>query len=48
MTLTRRARELVLVATLLALPLLFLRANLKEGTNLNFLDRAILRISAPL
>ena len=27
-TLTRRARELVIVATLLALPVLFLRANL--------------------
>jgi rod shape-determining protein MreC len=47
-TLTRRARELVLVATLLALPLLFLRANLKNPGNLNALDRAILRISAPL
>jgi rod shape-determining protein MreC len=48
LTLTRRARELVLVATLLALPLLFLRANLKSPSNLNFLDRAILRISAPI
>ena len=48
MTLTRRARELVLIATLLALPLLFLRANLKSPASLNSLDRAILRISAPI
>jgi rod shape-determining protein MreC len=48
MTLTRRARELVLTATLLALPLLFLRANLKNPGSLNALDRAILRISAPI
>lgn len=51
MTLTRRARELVIVAMLLALPLLFLRANLAspdQGAQLNFLDRAILRVSAPL
>jgi rod shape-determining protein MreC len=48
LTLTRRARELVLTATLLALPLLFLRANLKDPTSLNGLDRLILRISAPI
>jgi len=50
-TLTRRARELVIVATLLALPLLFLRANLaasEPGSHLNVIDRAILRVSAPL
>jgi rod shape-determining protein MreC len=47
-TLTRRARELVIVATLLALPLLFLRANLAAPQHLNPLDRAILRVSAPL
>jgi rod shape-determining protein MreC len=52
-TLTRRARELVIVATLLAVPVLFLRANLAaasvEGaSHLNVVDRAILRISAPL
>jgi rod shape-determining protein MreC len=52
-TLTRRARELVIVATLLAIPVLFLRANLAassgEGAeHLNALDRAILRVSAPL
>jgi rod shape-determining protein MreC len=48
MTLTRRARELILVAILLALPVLFLRANLAASDHLNWLDRAILRISAPL
>jgi len=51
-TLTRRARELVIVATLLAVPVLFLRANLAaslDGTShLNVVDRAILRVSAPL
>jgi rod shape-determining protein MreC len=47
-TLTRRARELVIVATLLALPVLFLRANLAASDHLNVVDRAILRISAPL
>jgi rod shape-determining protein MreC len=50
-TLTRRARELVIVATLLAVPVLFLRANLaatSESSHLNVVDRAILRISAPL
>jgi rod shape-determining protein MreC len=48
MTLTRRARELVVVAILLALPLLFLRANLAAPSHLNPVDRAILRVSAPL
>jgi rod shape-determining protein MreC len=48
MTLTRRARELVIVATLLALPVLFLRANLASPSHLNVVDRAILRVSAPL
>ncbi|MGZ3429627.1 MAG: rod shape-determining protein MreC [Polyangia bacterium] len=48
MTLTRRARELVIVATLLAVPVLFLRANLAATEHLNVVDRAILRISAPL
>ena len=48
MTLTRRARELVIVATLLAVPVLFLRANLAHSDHLNVVDRAILRISAPL
>jgi rod shape-determining protein MreC len=50
-TLTRRARELVIVAMLLALPVLFLRANLAASdgnSHLNVIDRAILRVSAPL
>jgi rod shape-determining protein MreC len=47
-TLTRRAREWVIVAILLALPLLVLRANLKSPSDLTFLDRGILRVSAPL
>src|SRR5689334_9466799 len=46
--LSRRAREVVVVAALIALPVLFLRANLKAPTELNFLDRAILRVSSPL
>jgi rod shape-determining protein MreC len=44
----RRARELVIVAMLLALPVLFLRANLKSPSELNLLDRIVLRISAPI
>ena len=48
MTLTRRARELVIVVTLLAVPVLFLRANLAASEHLNVVDRAILRVSAPL
>src|SRR5580692_5240884 len=45
--LSRRAREIVLIAALLALPVVFLRANLKAPTELNFFDRLIVRISAP-
>jgi rod shape-determining protein MreC len=48
MTLSRRAREWVIVAVLLALPLLFLRANVKAPSDLNFFDRLLLRISAPI
>lgn len=46
--LSRRAREVVLVVSLLALPILFLRANLKSPTELNAFDRVVVRISAPL
>lgn len=46
--LSRRAREVVVVASLLALPILFLRANLKAPSELNFLDRFLVRVSAPL
>jgi rod shape-determining protein MreC len=48
LTLPRKARELVIVAILLALPVLFLRANLRSPQNLSALDRGILRVSAPL
>jgi rod shape-determining protein MreC len=48
MNLPRRAREVVLVAILLALPLLVLRTHVKEPTALNFLDRFVLRVSSPL
>lgn len=46
--LSRRAREIIIVACLLALPILFLRANLKAPSELNFFDRALVRISSPL
>ena len=46
--LSRRAREIVVVASLLALPLLFLRANLKSPSELNVFDRFLVRVSAPL
>ncbi len=46
--LSRRAREVVLVASLIALPVLFLRANLKAPTELNAIDRLLVRASAPL
>ncbi|HEY7954989.1 MAG TPA: rod shape-determining protein MreC [Polyangia bacterium] len=46
--LPRRARELVIVAILLALPLLFLRASVKSPSELNALDRVVLRISSPV
>jgi rod shape-determining protein MreC len=45
--LSRRAREIVLIAALLARPVVFLRANLKAPSELNFFDRLIVRISAP-
>src|SRR5579862_3718415 len=48
MTVTRRARDWVIVAMLVALPVLFLRANVKAPSELNFLDRVILRISSPI
>jgi rod shape-determining protein MreC len=46
--LSRRAREVVIVASLIALPLLFLRANLKAPSELNLIDRTVVRLSAPL
>jgi rod shape-determining protein MreC len=48
MTIARRARELILVAGLLAVPLLVLRASLKGPSSLDAVDRAVLRVSAPV
>lgn len=45
---SRRTRDIFLVVGLLAVPLLVLRANTRAPHELNFVDRAILRISAPL
>ena len=48
MTIPRRARELVIVAILLALPVLMLRASFRAPEQLSAVDRAVLRVSAPL
>lgn len=48
MTAYKRYRELGIVIVLLAVPFFFLRANMKRPENLNGLDRAVLRISAPI
>jgi len=48
MTVARRARELILVAVLLAVPLLVLRASLHGPSSLDAVDRAVLRVSAPI
>ena len=48
MTFSRRAKELMLVAALLALPVLLLRAHLKANSDLSFVDRSVLRVVAPL
>jgi rod shape-determining protein MreC len=44
----KRYRDIVIVVVLLAVPFFFLRANMKKPENLNALDRAILRVSAPI
>jgi rod shape-determining protein MreC len=44
----RRYRALFLTLVLLAIPFLFLRANLKEKSELNAVDRFVLRLSAPI
>jgi rod shape-determining protein MreC len=44
----KRYRDVGIVIILLAVPFFFLRANMKAPTNLNALDRVILRISAPI
>ncbi len=48
MTLSRRAREFLLVLGLLVLPAFLLRASVKAPENLNPLDRSVLRLTAPL
>jgi rod shape-determining protein MreC len=44
----KRYRDAAFVIVLLAVPFFFLRANMKKPGNLNALDRAILRVSAPI
>lgn len=44
----KRYRDVGIVIVLLAVPFFFLRANMKNPSNLNALDRVILRISAPI
>lgn len=48
MTTFKRYRDVGIVIVLLAVPFFFLRANMKAPSNLNALDRVILRISAPI
>lgn len=44
----KRYRDVGIVIVLLAVPFFFLRANMKAPSNLNALDRVVLRISAPI
>jgi rod shape-determining protein MreC len=46
--LIKRYRDVAIVIVLLAVPFFFLRSNMKKPESLNALDRAILRISAPI
>lgn len=48
MVLPRKLRDYILSAALLAVPVLFLQANLKEPAELSPIDRGILRVSAPI
>lgn len=48
MTAYKRYRDVGIVIILLAVPFFFLRANMKRPESLNGLDRAVLRISAPI
>ena len=45
---SRRAREALVVVLLLAVPIFVLRASLKAPSELNWLDRIVLRASAPV
>lgn len=44
----KRYRDVGIVIILLAVPFFFLRANMKAPSNLNALDRIVLRVSAPI
>lgn len=44
----KRYRDVGIVIILLAVPFFFLRANMKAPSNLNALDRILLRVSAPI
>ncbi len=44
----KRYRDAAIVIVLLAVPFFFLRTNMKRPENLNALDRALLRVSAPI
>lgn len=46
--LVKRYRDVAIVIVLLAVPFFFLRANMKKPENLSAMDRAILRVSAPI
>jgi len=48
MVLPRKFRDIVLCVALLAVPILFLRSNIKHPADANPVDRALLRISAPI
>ncbi len=48
MLFSRRAKELIAVAALLAIPVLLLRARAKSDSELSFVDRGLLRVIAPL
>jgi rod shape-determining protein MreC len=48
MVVPRKFRDIVLCVALLALPILFLNSNLKAPTEMNPVDRALLRLSAPV
>jgi rod shape-determining protein MreC len=44
----KRYRDVGIVVALLLVPFFFLRANMKSPSNLNLLDRIVLRVSAPI
>jgi rod shape-determining protein MreC len=48
MVLPRKFRDIVLCVVLLAIPILFLQSNVKNPTDTNPFDRALLRVSAPI